>query len=79
MGSLRNDRRNRRLSLVAGIGLALAASTALSDAPKKNEAQPGLLSYPNVKVINAPELADKAKPSVHAVMPPGAPIGCTWE
>lgn len=22
---------------------------------------------------------DKAKPSVHAVMPPGAPIGCTWE
>ena len=55
MGSLRNDRRHRRLSLAVGVSLALAAGSVLADAPKASSApQPGILTFPNVKVINAP-------------------------
>jgi hypothetical protein len=55
MGSLRNDRRNRRLSLAVGACLALATGSVLADAPKASSAtQPGLLTFSNVKVIDAP-------------------------
>ena len=64
MRSLRNDSRSRRLSLAIGVSLSLAAGAALADAPKAASASqtPGLLSFPNVKVVNgAPEKAQSVR------------------
>jgi hypothetical protein len=59
MESLRNVRSRRYRSWAVGIGLSLAVSTALADASKG--AQPsGLMTFPNVQVINAPQAAPRA-------------------
>jgi hypothetical protein len=55
MGSLRNDRRNRRLTWAIGVSLALAAGSVLADKPNADSTtQPGLMTFPNVMVVNAP-------------------------
>jgi hypothetical protein len=49
------------LSWAIGVSLSLSAGAALADAPKAASASqtPGLLSFPNVKVVNVPPANDQ--------------------
>jgi hypothetical protein len=59
-----DDRRIRRLSLALGVSLALAAGSALSEAPKAAATDSkGIMTFPNVRVVNAPQAAEPAKQS----------------
>lgn len=54
MRSMNIDRRNR-LSWAVGVSLALATGSVLAETPNAAEANPkGVMTFPNVRVVNAP-------------------------
>jgi len=57
MRSFCNSLNARRWSLSVSVSLALAAGAALADETKATSQSPGLMTFPNVRVENAPQAA----------------------
>lgn len=53
-----DDRRIRRLSFAVGVSLALATGSTFAETPKAAVTDSnGIMTFPNVRVVNAPEAA----------------------
>jgi hypothetical protein len=53
-----DDRRIRRMSLAVGVSLALTAGSVMAEKPNAAVTDSkGIMTFPNVRVINAPEVA----------------------